>query len=343
VIRTVIGTLQAVVVTLAVAAVAHAQETTPAMVAAATGEGKVVWYTSVDVKVAEAVAKAFRADYPKIEIEVERSGSERVFQRINQEYQSNIHNVDVVNSSDASHFIYWKQQKLLASHTPPDVKRFPDQFKDPEGYFAAWRATLSVMGYNTTLVDAKDVPSGYVDLLDPKWKGKLVKSHPGYSGTSLTGTFAIVKLLGWDYLEKLAKQGVLQLQSTTATPKSIASGERMVMVDGNEYNMFIEIDAKSPVKIIYPKEGTPFVTSPSAIFAGAPHPNAARVFQNFLFTAKIQQLTVNEGGTRSVHPDVKDPPNRTPLAAIKILPDDPAAMLPQIAEIKKRYTALFGN
>jgi iron(III) transport system substrate-binding protein len=136
---------------------------------------------------------------------------------------------------------------------------------------------------------------------------------------------------------------VQQLQSTTATPKSIASGERAVMVDGNEYNMFIEIDAKSPVKIIYPKEGTPFVTSPSAIFAEAPHPNAARVLENFLFTAKTQQLTVNEGGTRSVHPDVKDPPGRTPLSAVKLLTDDPVAMLPQIAEIKKRYAGLFGN
>ncbi|MEO8305570.1 MAG: extracellular solute-binding protein [Betaproteobacteria bacterium] len=322
---------------------ALAQDTTPAMVAAAVKEGKVVWYSSVDVKVAETIAKAFRAEYPGIEIDVERSGSERVFQRINQEYQSGIKNVDVVNSSDASHFIFWKQQKWLAPHTPPDVKRFPAQFKDPEGYYATWRATLSVMGYNTNLVDAKDAPTGYMDLLDPKWKGKLVKSHPGYSGTSLTGTYAITKLLGWEYLEKLAKQGVQQLQSTTATPKSIASGERAVMVDGNEYNMFIEINAKSPVKIIYPKEGTPFVTSPTAIFAEAPHPNAARVFQNFLYTAKTQQLAVDTGGTRSVHPDVKEPPGRTPLAQIKMLPDDPVAMLPQVAEIKKRYTAIFGN
>jgi len=340
------GTVTLQVVALLVVAgagIAEGQETTPAMVAAAAKEGKVSWYTSVDVKVAEAVAKAFRAEYPNIEIDVERSGSERVFQRINQEYQSAIHNVDVVNSSDASHFIFWKQQKWLSSHTPPDVQRFPAQFKDPEGYFATWRATLSVMGYNTKLIDAKDAPTGYMDLLDPKWKGKLVKSHPGYSGTSLTGTYAIVKLLGWDYLEKLSKQGVQQLQSTTATPKSIASGERAVMVDGNEYNMFIEIDAKSPVKIIYPKEGTPFVTSPSALFAEAPHPNAARVLENFLFTAKIQQLTVNEGGTRSVHPDVKEPAGRTPLNSVKILTDDPVAMLPQIAEIKKRYTALFGN
>jgi len=341
--RCLVVTLQTLAMMLLITVAAQAQETTSTMVAAAAKEGKVVWYTSVDVKVAEAVAKAFRAEYPNIDVDVERSGSERVFQRINQEYQSGIHNVDVVNSSDASHFIYWKQQKWLASHTPPDVQRFAAQFKDPEGYFATWRATLSVMGYNTKLVDAKDAPTGYMDLLDPNWKGKLVKSHPGYSGTSLTGTYAIIKLLGWDYLEKLSKQGVLQLQSTTATPKSIASGERAAMVDGNEYNMFIEIDAKSPVKIIYPKEGTPFVTSPSAIFAEGPHPNAARVFENFLFTAKIQQLTVNEGGTRSLHPDVKDPPGRTPLSAIKLLGDDPVGMLPQIADIKKRYTTLFGS
>ncbi len=327
----------------AIASVATAQETTPAMVAAAAKEGKVVWYSSVDVKVAEAVAKAFRAEYPNIDVDVERSGSERVFQRINQEYQSNIKNVDVVNSSDASHFIFWKQQKWLASHVPPDVKRFPAQFRDPDGYFATWRATLSVMGYNTKLVDAKDAPTGYIDLLDPKWKGKLAKAHPGYSGTALTGTYAIAKALGWDYLEKLSKQGVQQLQSTTATPKSIASGERAVMVDGNEYNMFIEIAAKSPVKIIYPKEGTPFVTSPTAVFADAPHPNAARVFQNFLFTPKVQQLVVDVGGARSVHPDVKEPADRTPLSQIKLLPDDPVGMLPQVNEIKKRYTALFGN
>jgi iron(III) transport system substrate-binding protein len=335
--------LAVMTLTLAVASPARGQETTPELVASAVKEGKVVWYTAVDVKVAEAVAKAFRAAYPKIEIEVERSGSERVFQRINQEVQSGIRNVDVVNSSDASHFLFWKQQKLLARHVPPDVKRFPAQSRDPEGYFAVWRATLSVLGRNTNLVSEKDAPAGYLDLLDPKWKGKLVKSHPGYSGTSLTGTYAITKALGWEYLEKLAKQGVQQLQSTTAPPKTVASGERAVMVDGNEYNMFIEIAAKSPVAIIYPKEGTPFVTSPAAVFAQAPHPNAARVLQNFLFTAAVQQLIVDQGGLRSVHPDVKEPAGRTPLSRIKLLPDDPAAMLPLVAEIKKRYTAIFGN
>ena len=327
----------------ALALPAVSQETTPAMVAAAEKEGKVVWYASVDVKVAEAVKKAFKEKYPKIDVDVERSGSERIFQRINQEYQSGIKNVDVVNSSDASHFLYWKQQGWLAKHAPPDTQKFPAQGSDPDGHYFPWRSSLSVMAYNTTLVPEKDAPTGYADLLDPKWKGKLVKAHPGYSGTALTGTYAITKALGWEYLEKLSKQGVQQLQSTTATPKSIASGERAVMVDGNEYNMFIEIQKKSPVKIVYPKEGTPFVTSPTAIFKDAAHPNAARVFQNFIYTQPVQQMLVSEGGQRSLHPDVKEPPERTPLARIKLLPDDPQGILPQVAEIKKKYTALFGN
>ena len=338
-------TLRVLPALLAAAFAVHAwaQETTPAMVAAAEKEGKVVWYSSVDVKVAEGVAEAFRAAYPKIEIDVERTGSERVLQRINQEYQSNIHNVDVVNSSDASHFIFWKQQGWLAKHVPPDAAKFPASGKDPEGYYFAWRSTLSPIAYNTNVVKEAEAPKGYKDLLDPKWKGKLVKAHPSYSGTSLTGTFALVKVLGWDYFEQLAKQNVQQLQSTTAPPKTIASGERAVQVDGNEYNLFIEIDKKSPVKIVYAVEGTPFVTSPTAVFAQAPHPNAARVFQNFLYTPKIQQLIVDKGGQRSLHPDVKEPANRTPLKNIKLLPDDPVAMLPQVAEIKKKYTSIFGN
>ena len=322
---------------------AFAQETTPAMVAAAEKEGKVVWYASVDVKVAEEVKKLFKAQYPKIDVEVERTGSERVLQRINQEYGSNIFNVDVVNSSDASHFLFWKQQGWLARHVPPDVNKFPAQYKDAEGFFATWRASLSCMAYNTNIVKEADVPKGYKDLLDPKWKGKLTKAHPGYSGTALTGTYALTKALGWGYLEQLAKQGVQQLQSTTATPKSIASGERAVMVDGNEYNVFIEMNAKSPVKPIYAVEGTPFISSPTAIFAKAPHPNAARVFQNFIYTPKIQQMMVDVGGQRSAHPEVKEPADRTPLSQIKLLADDPAGMMPQVADIKKKYTAIFGN
>ena len=98
--------------------VAHSQapapyDATPQLVAAAQKEGKVVWYTATDVQVAEKLARAFEAKYPGIKVQVERSGAERIFQRINQEYGSKIYNADVIETSDAVHFIHFKKQGWL--------------------------------------------------------------------------------------------------------------------------------------------------------------------------------------------------------------------------------------
>src|SRR5262249_28301217 len=113
---------------------------TPELMAAAQKEGKVVWYTAVDLPVAERIAKAFEATYPGIAVRVERSGGERIFQRIGQEYASNIHAVDVVNSSDAAHFIVWKREGLLAPYLPEAVAdHYPPEHRDPDAQFASWR------------------------------------------------------------------------------------------------------------------------------------------------------------------------------------------------------------
>ena len=79
------------------AAAPPATAITPALVEAAKKEGKVVWYTSVDLPLAERIAKSFEVKFPGVACRVERSGAERIFQRIGQEYGSNIHAVDVVN------------------------------------------------------------------------------------------------------------------------------------------------------------------------------------------------------------------------------------------------------
>src|ERR1700738_263419 len=157
---------------------------TPAVIEAAKKEGQVSYYTSTDLPVAERLAKAFEAKYPGIAVHVERTGAQRVFQRIGQEYASNIHAVDVVNSSDAAHFIVWKRDGILAPYVPEDVgKLYPAEHKDIDGQFASWRVWLSIIAYNTNLVKAEEAPKSFADLLDPKWKGKIAKAHPGSSGT----------------------------------------------------------------------------------------------------------------------------------------------------------------
>src|SRR5256885_5819320 len=113
-----------------------AETVTPALIETAKKEGKVTWYTSVDLPLAEKVAKAFEAKYPGVAMKVERSGAERNYQRIGQEYASKVYVCDVVNSSDAAHLIIWKRDGFLAPYVPEDVARdFPATHKDPDGMY----------------------------------------------------------------------------------------------------------------------------------------------------------------------------------------------------------------
>ena len=182
----------------------------------------------------------------------------------------------------------------MSRSCPEDVAKFyKPEHKDPDGTHAAFRVNLSVMGYNTSLVKKEDAPKSFADLLDPKWAGKIVKAHPGYSGTIMTATQQIARDVGWDFLEKLAKQRVMQVQSASDPPKKLEIGERAVQADGNEYNLLQIKERKGPVEIVYPPEGTPFVVGPNGIFKNAPNPNAARLFQLYSFSAECQQLIVD--------------------------------------------------
>ncbi|HEY3223604.1 MAG TPA: extracellular solute-binding protein [Pseudolabrys sp.] len=319
-----------------------ASAVTPALIEAAKKEGKVVWYTSVDLKLSEQIGKAFETKYPGVACKVERTGAERILQRIGQEYTANVHAVDVVNSSDASHLVYWKDQGILAPYVPEDVAKFyPNEHKDADGTYASFRLFLCVIAYNTNMVKKEEAPKSFADLLDPKWKGKIVKAHPGYSGTIMTATYQMSRDLGWEYFEKLAQQNILQVQSAADPPKKIALGERAIQADGVEYLIHQEKEAGQPVEPVYATEGTPLIIGPNGLFKAAPNPNAARLFQSYCFSPECQQLCIDIGGLRSVHPQIKEHTGRTLLSKIKTMKDDAAAVLKNGEQIKARYTKIF--
>ena len=315
---------------------------TPALIEAATKEAKVIFYSSMDLPVGEKLGKAFEAKYPGMQVQIERSGSERLFQRVAQEFSSNIHAADIINSSDASHFISWKKNGWMAPFVTEDIaQHFLPQFRDPEGMSATSRIYLSSIAYNTTLVKPEDAPKSFADLLDPKWSGKMVKGHPAYSGTIMTATFQIVRELGWEYLEKLSKQRVMQVQSSTDPPKKLALGERAVMADGNEYGVVLLKEAGQPVEPVYPTEGAPTVSGPTGIFASAPHPNAARLFQAWLHTRETQQFFTDYTAQYSAHAQVQSKPGRRKISDIKLMKEDAAGVEAMTEEIKTRYAKLF--
>jgi iron(III) transport system substrate-binding protein len=319
-----------------------AQAITPQLIEAAKKEAKVILYSSMDLPVGEKLGKAFEAAYPGISVQIERSGSERLFQRVAQEFDSNIHAADIINSSDASHFISWKKNGWMAPFVTEDIaQHFLPQFRDPDGMSATSRIYLSSIAYNTNLVKPDDAPKSFADLLDPKWAGKMVKGHPAYSGTIMTATFQIVRELGWEYLEKLSKQRVMQVQSSTDPPKKLALGERAVMADGNEYGVVLLKEAGQPVEPVYPTEGAPTISGPTGIFATAPHPNAARLFQAWLHTRETQQFFSDYTAQYSAHAQVQSKPGRRKLSDIKLMKEDAAGVEAMTEEIKTRYAKLF--
>ena len=197
---------------------------TPELIAAARREGKIALYSGLDLPLSEKLAKGFEAKYSGIAVRVERSGAERIFQRIGQEQASRIYAADVVISTDAGHFVAWKRTGLLAPFVPQDVaQHFAPEDRDADGMHATLCFSLSGLGYNTKLVKPEDVPKRFADLLDPKWKGRIVKAHPSYSGTILTTTYALSQTLGWSFYEKLAEQRVMQVQSPAIRRRSSRS------------------------------------------------------------------------------------------------------------------------
>jgi iron(III) transport system substrate-binding protein len=133
----------------------------------------------------------------------------------------------------------------------------------------------------------------------------------------------------------------MQVQSSADPPKKLDHGERAVMADGNEYNIFELKEAGRPVEPVYATEGSPLIVGPNGIFKSSPNPNAAKLFQSFCLSREAQQLIIDVGGLRSVHPDAKDKPGRKPLTEIKTMKDDPAAVEKEGDSIKARYTKIF--
>jgi len=324
---------------IVVAAPVAAQDT---RVEAAKKEGKVVWYTSLALPTAEKVGKLFEAAYPGIKVEVQRTGSQRILQRVMQELQANLKLVDVIHTSDAGHFVLLKEKKLLMKYTPPGVDAFPPGFKDKDGYYFTLRATVNVIAYNTKLVPAAEAPKGWKDLLDPKWRGKMVTAHPGYSGVISTHVLALVQLYGWDYFKQLAQNKLMLVQSAVDPAGVVASGERQVAVDGGDYYYYQMKKKGNPIEVVYPKEGVPLVVSPTAIASFAPHPNAARLFTDFTFSRELQQVMADSEGLYTGHPEVKYPADKPKLSDLKLLTVDPEELEKRNEEIKTRFVEFFG-
>lgn len=307
--------------------------------AAAKGEGKVTWYTSTPISIAQETAALFEKK-TGIKVDLFRSGGSQIMRRFQQELSAKRFAADVITASDLGGIGELAKDGAFVAFKPEHFDQVPENGKDPDGLYVAQRLNMITIYYRSDKVKAEDAPKTLAELTDPKYKGQLVMADPSFSANQLSVTGTMAEKLGWEYFEKLAANDVMIVQGAQQTVDMVKRGERLIAVAAsNSYAAEAKL-AGFAIETVYPEDGTFLIPSPSAVVSGGPNPNAAKALATFLLSDEAQALFPKTGGY-AARSDIAPPEGSPPLDQIKITPIDEAYIAKEGNDIKRRFTRIF--
>jgi iron(III) transport system substrate-binding protein len=267
--------------------VAAAQEIRrEAIIEGAKKERKVQIYALLAVPEHMQIIQRFKEKYPFIEPELYRATSERLYTRIENEARANTHLVDVIGVSGFQYYQLLKRG-LIGRYESPERKAFDPAFKDKDGRWTAYYVNPMVTAFNTRQVTAQEAPKDYADLIDPKWKGKLVMEDEEIEWFStMMGFWGEEK--GLAYMRRLAAQNYVIRHGHTLMTQLVAAGEYSgaVIVYGPQTQSTKNAGAPIDWHALNP---TVSGTNLMGIAAKAPHPNAAMLYIDHMLSEEIQK------------------------------------------------------
>jgi iron(III) transport system substrate-binding protein len=301
---------------------------------------QVVLYTSMPKALIEKLIDAFNKKHPDIKVELFRSGSGAVLNRLQGEFAAGVVKADLAMLADEVSMEALKHDNRLQAYKDAPVKALPKDSYDPDMTYFGTKVIAVGIIYNTK--KAKKKPTSWSDLKDDAIAKSLVMPSPLYSGAQLAALTLLTEMkgVGWDMFEKLSKSGVQTVRANGEVRTAVADGSKT-------YGMVLDymaIDAKlkgSPVDFIYPKEGAPAFHQPIAILKGAKRADSAKTFINYVLSRDGQEMTAKIG-YRPLLPDLAPPKGFPPASEIKLLPVN-APTVAKTKATKKRFDALFGG
>ena len=275
-----------------------------AVVAAAKKEGKVVFYNAA-IGFPESVPRLFQQKYGIEVLRVDGRAPEiRERMRAEQTAGRVLGDMMVQGLSTA---VPQKGDGVLQPHGPlANVRDIKPPFQD-DGILTPIVVNTFGLMINTELVKPEDEPKSWTDLLNPKWKDKILTEDPRTPGGGVATFSVIHDVLGRGFHEKLAAQNLVMVREVAAAVRRVARGEYPIFVPMS-LTFLNEVEG-TPAKGIIPKEGAPYSPIMGAIIKDAQHPNAARLFLNFLIEPEAQALLIERGSTSSIGapPTAKSP------------------------------------
>jgi len=289
--------------------------------AGARTEGGLTWYAAqVDAQTAETIGKTFTRIYPEVSVGVIRTTGQVAYQRLLMDIKNHTPQCDVFSATDISHMPALKARHELIEYAPVNAAALLPQFQalsDP-GFSYITNAVRYFLIYNKDKVKPEEAPRAWTDLLDPKWKGRVATGHPAFSGCTGTWALGVKKVHGWEFFEKLAANNPRVGRSAVDPTTLINAGECLVGV-GAAGNTYASADKGNPIGMMHPTDGLVLCVTPSAIPAHAPHPNAARLFMEWLLSPTYAQMVAADG-SEPILRGVAPHPGMPPLADQKIIP-----------------------
>lgn len=280
--------------------------------AAARKEGTLVIYAApghINRKTKTMIRKIFNDKYG-VTIEWTTLSARDISPRVFAEQRTKQYTVDLTMSGIAGHYGQLKPKGYVRPILPPstfqkDVWRLDPAMampKERDWLFINMPLRPSFL-INTNLIPAGQEPKSYQDLLDPKWKGKIVFQTPGRGGTGSGWFRATHRHLGLIYMRALAKQVVI-VAKVNDTPQAVVRGQYPIGLAASTTRVRRLIKEGAPVKFIQPKEGSHMATQGTCFIANAPHPNAAKLFYQWFYTRVGQTIYATNTGAISVRKDV---------------------------------------
>jgi iron(III) transport system substrate-binding protein len=311
---------------------------------AARKEGELTWYTShSDDITAQALGRSFEQIYPGLKVNVLRTTAQVAYQRITQEIKASAIQCDVLSSTDLGHSVELKAKGAFEKYVPENSSKVLDIYKgyDPDGFYHVTSAGMIGIGYNTAKVKASDVPKNWTDLLDPKWKDNIALGHPGFSGYVGTWALTMRNQYGWEFFEKLAKNNPRVGRSIVDTVTMLNAGESAIAGSGPVGVLLDSVKKGNPLAMVYPIDGTVLIIAPSSIMKGAKHPNAARLFMEFLMSEAASRIWV-EHFNESMRPEVSAVAGAVSAKDLKTIRPTVAEITKGVPEVIKQWRETFG-
>jgi iron(III) transport system substrate-binding protein len=312
----------------------------PTDLAAAKQEGKVVWYTSTPIATANRLAKLFETK-TGVKVDMFRSGGSAIVGRFLHEISTAVISVDVLTTSDPAAVAAMAKQGIFVPFKPAGFEQVPDVAKDDDGAYVAQRLNVMTLFVRTDKLSASDTPRTWASLTDPKYKGMMVMANPSFTALQLMEIVTLSKKLGWDYFEKLQKNDIMIVEGNEQVVAALKSGQRLIGVGANDVYAKNARQDGYTIGSIYPTEGVFLIPSPTAVVKGSPHPNAAKLFAEFMLSEEAQKLFPQDGGF-AARMDIPAPSGSPDLGSIKALRIDYDQVTREGTSIKRQFNDLFG-